>query len=669
MTYKPLTRWPEISRNPADIRKLHKLHNTNDAAGTGTGADAPLIGLDLEWDERYGQPTILGVSNGEITVSCEYSEGRSHLINLLRLHPGTVLAGHNIVGADYFVLRDEGINIPLEQLEDTIIYHWLLNPHLCKATGKSALEEDADEKRGRGFMNLGTFSSIYTSLPYWKECAKEACGAGTPCPKHNVFLYNGADALAPVLALPAVKRLAKLRGVAHLYPLHRELAYVLAQMSRAGVLVDVPYVAKLREEFEQAKVQVAEELPFNPKSPAAVRAYFRERGITLKDAQEQTIRDAVEEFGDAAPEELVRLLEYKELGNGPDRWFAPRRWTGKEWKGFVDENGYIHAHIGPFTSSGRLQCSSPNLQNTAKRRIDRKTGENLGKKIRRAVIAPPGHYLIKGDFSNAENRVMLYHAGYDIPRDLDLHAWVMELMGLTEQDEFAIRMGGAREGAKSVQHSSNYGEGLSLLDPGSLGKERIRKEIARGARIVHPKWTFNRKIVTFTGINLAERAWGEATYENRRKALEIQERYFGRFPKLRELQQRITKQAELEKMVRPPHGYTLLSYGHDADRIKTALAVWGSQPVAHFTKLALVSLWRKYESGELPMRPILQIHDEILCVVPDTVPPLTAANWLRENMEITTPEMPGFSLPVDVAYSLPKDGTPSNWRDMTKVKW
>jgi DNA polymerase I-like protein with 3'-5' exonuclease and polymerase domains len=961
-----------VSREPADIEKLY--------------GKSPL-GLDLEWNAD-GLPRIIGLSDGKLHVSVPYAEGRIYFLRLLTKFPSTAFVGHNIVGADLAVLAKDGIHIQLNMVEDTIIRHWLVNPHLSKGTGKSALEEDEGEKRGRGFNNLGTMASIYTNLPHWKDCRLEGCTG--PCPIHDEYGYNGLDSAAPVLALPALKRTMALRNIEHLYGMHRRLAWRLNQMREFGVHVDIPYIETLRREFDADKATLAQTFSFNPDSPQQVKLYFRDRfNLSLIDAKEQTVRDLVDTLGeDDAPDELIHLLDYKELGNGPDRWFKPQyRDKNGYVKGFMDVRGYVHPFIGFYTSSSRLMSSSPNFQNVAKRRVSRKIcecgmlalahrenalghkfkGESIGKKIRRAIIAPEGYYIVRADFSNAEGRTVLYLSGYESPK-VDMHEYMRQNIGLTEDESFSIALGGAREAAKSVTHAcvthdheyltpngwkyiseyvagekiaqwdagkitfveptayhkyafdgelnsihgtalsaittdehkwpvlisgtdggrtyekwhrvespvlssgkipvsgvlegnevegysdllikqavaiqadgsygarggvrfhlvkprkqkrleelfgvqgtpckdhpgagrqyyiaksksrgnpflddkkqftkrlldlsqrqrelflaevllwdgsqsggkqnakvyvnknyesvrwvqtiahlsghealarlwhgdeygwtvrfnrrkyadvkslektttpycgsvycftvpsgyfvikhdnrisitgnSNYLEGLQLKSEYELRhNERLRKEIDNGARLVYWDWRFGGKVVTLTGVNLSRRAFGEATLENRAKANAVVSRYIDRaFPAIRDFQRKVTRQVEAEGVVRPPHGYTLLSYGASAeDQIKQAVATYGQQPTAHISKLAILSLWDDFDAGG-GLRPILQVHDELLTYARADMNPTDAMAHLKKHMEIETKEMPGFIIPAEASYG-------KSWADQTK---
>lgn len=549
----------------------------------------------------------------------------------------------------------------------------------CKMSGKSVLDDDEDERKGRGFMNLGTMLSLYTDLPHYKSCKEvthidyetEETGAlyktgkrkgetktrrkkvictdvkcTGACPVHRPFEYNALDSIGPVLALPGLLYHSKLRGVDHLYPLHRDLAAVLVKIRERGVPINEEYVEnELRSIWKWRRDKIKENLPFSPTSGKQIMDWCKAAGINISNTQESTIRELTED--PTCPDEIHQLLEYKEEGNGPDRWFGEK---------YV-KDGWAHPRLGIFTSSGRFNCSGPNYQNIAKRRVDRKTGENIDNKFRKAIEAPEGYYLYASDYNSAENRVFLYLAGYPtLDRTIDFHTWMAENLSIKKKDPFALSLGSPRDAAKSVTHATDYLEGLSLLVPESLRSTKIRREIELGARIVFPKWTFEGRVVTFTGINLAKRAFGSASWENRKKALDAQQRYFAEFPKIRDLQKRITDQCQNELAVRPPHGYYTLSYGHMEDRLKTAAAIWGSQVVAHYTKLALLRL-----ESDGRILPILQVHDEIVGLADARHEPSTVKGWIQEGMEFDTNETPGLVIPTKVKVG-------RNWAEMKEVE-
>lgn len=637
--------WPIVHRDPAAISSL---------------VPAPHLSLDFEWDIRTGKPTILGLCDGIRTVSVPYEQGKRPFQELLSRYSSCRTLGHNVISADLPVAASEGITIPLTSVDDTILWHWLTNMSLCKGTKKA--DDEEGEKRGRGFMNLYAACSAHLAVPNWKQCiGEEQCLAeDRPCPKHKVFDYNGNDCYWPLKAFPLMHRRAQMLGVDKLYPLHRDLVAVLGKMRERGVYVDVPYVDRLREEFKADWERIEKLLPFNPNSPPQIKKYFAGKGIELVNTQQATLEEAADENDDP---ELDRLVQYGQLGNGADRWFAPLTFNYKknEWEGFVDSNGFIHPNLQVFTSTGRLACSNPNLQNISHRPKKHEKGlpaaQTLQGRIRRALVAPEGYYIMEADYSNAENRVMLHLAGHSVPEGIDLHSWVAEIAEFKKDDPFCLKEGSPRQAAKTVQHGNFYGEGLSLITPQEYRSSRIQNEISKGVRIAYPDWKFGDQIVTFTGINFARRAFGNASFENRVRANTIIGKLFARFPGVRELQKKISKMVENERCVRNEAGYVLASYGYPAERIKTALAFTGSNPVAHATKLTLTDFHPNLDAR-------LQIHDSIFCYVDKRHDPQTAKKWFQECMQVEVATERGpLRIPIDCKAGYNGE----SWGELKKV--
>jgi hypothetical protein len=654
--YQPV--FPVVERQASAIDKLRP----------------PFLGTDMEWDIQTGRPTIIGVSDGTTTVSTAFDSGWPHVCALLDRYPGAwTFVGHNLVQAERPIFERFGRQIPLEKIQDTIAWHYLTSAHLCKAGGSKKGDNNDINVRGGGFMNIWTMCSIWTSLARWKDCTGPGCpNSGLPCPHHDPFGYNGIDSLGPLLALKPMIARAKLLGVDKLYPLHLALLDQFQIMKERGVWVNRDYISQLRAAFllekekmwgQDQKKPTADSMPFNPRAHLQVKKFFSEKyDIHLPDTEEETIREYTAENPEIV--ELQNLLAYKELGNGPDRWYADKSWSGTEWEGYVvdqgDGLGTIHPNLNYFTCTGRLACNDPNMLNIEKRRIDRATGEHVGERLRQAVVAPPGYNLYSADFRNAENFSFLILAGYkEIPKG-DLHTWMVANIGIKETDEFALRLGGAREASKTVTHASDYCEGLDLITPERAKSKRIAAEIAAGARIVFDDWKFQDARVSFTGSNLARRAWGSATWENRRKALEMLERYLGKngaFPKIRELQKRIFKQVEVHGAVITPEAYYLSSYDRrQEDRLKTACAFFGQNPVAHRLKLSLLKL-EEHPS----LIPVLPVHDEQVVYADARHDPKKVKGWIEDAMVFETPEIPGLKIPIKCKVG-------HNWRAMQTIE-
>ena len=71
----------------------------------------------------------------------------------------------------------------------------------------------------------------------------------------------------------------------------------------------------------------------------------------------------------------------------------------------VDESGRLHTtYAQSVAATGRLSSADPNLQNIPIRTA-------LGRRIRRAFVAPPGKLLLAADYSQVELRILAHVSG------------------------------------------------------------------------------------------------------------------------------------------------------------------------------------------------------------------------------------------------------------------
>ena len=199
------------------------------------------------------------------------------------------------------------------------------------------------------------------------------------------------------------------------------LVHVLARMEQAGVKIDTAALAKMSTELEreissQAKqIYEAAGMEFNVGSPKQLGDVLFNRMNLPKPVKYgkgrmiSTAVDVLEELAENHP--IARMvLDYRQLT--------------KLKSTYVDAlpvlinptTGRLHTTFGQTgTATGRLSSANPNLQNIPIR-------TELGRGIRAAFIAEPGHVLLTADYSQIELR-LLAHFSHDSLLRRSLSSW------------------------------------------------------------------------------------------------------------------------------------------------------------------------------------------------------------------------------------------------------
>src|SRR5262245_33486546 len=254
-------------------------------------------------------------------------------------------------------------------------------------------------------------------LGYKALTEEDVCGRGAKAvPLARIApaaLLNYAGERAD-LARQLSARLAPLVVTDGLEPIYRELEMplvpILADMERIGIRVDRAALARQSERLERQLAGYTTRIfelagePFNINSPPQLgKVLFEKLQLTAgkktgKTRAQSTAADVLEEL--ALTHELPRLV--------------------LEWRGlhklkstYIDalplmvhaDTGRVHTCFNQaVAATGRLSSSDPNLQNIPIR-------TELGRQIRRAFVAEPGHVLISADYSQIELRVLAHMAG------------------------------------------------------------------------------------------------------------------------------------------------------------------------------------------------------------------------------------------------------------------
>ena len=228
-----------------------------------------------------------------------------------------------------------------------------------------------------------------------------------------------------------------------------------------------------------------------------------------------------------------------------------------------------------IASTGRLSSNDPNLQN-----IPIRTEE--GSRIRHAFIAEPGHVLVSADYSQIELRLLAHVA--DLPVLRESFANGEDIHARTASEVFGVPMAGmdpmTRRRAKAINFGIIYG---------------------------------------ISGFGLA-RQLGISPGEARGYI----DRYFERYPGIRDYMERTKEEARIKGYVVSPFGRRCWVPGI-ADKNGARRAYAERQAInaplqggaADIIKRAMVRLPAALRRRGLRSRLLLQVHDELLFEAPE----------------------------------------------------
>jgi DNA polymerase I len=239
---------------------------------------------------------------------------------------------------------------------------------------------------------------------------------------------------------------------------------VLVAVERAGVRIDRPALQAQSRKVEtelaerSAQIYALAGMEFNINSP-------KQLSEILFDKMQLPVLKRT--GASRAPSTAVEVLEELALTHDLPRLILQWRELMKLKGTYIDalpqlvnpETGRVHTSLNQAgAATGRLSSSDPNLQN-----IPIKTA--LGREIRRAFIADPGHVLISADYSQIELRVLAHIAEDEtlieaFRRGDDIHdQTALKVFGT----DSAMDRHKQRSVAKMVNYALLYGKGAFTL--------------------------------------------------------------------------------------------------------------------------------------------------------------------------------------------------------------
>jgi DNA polymerase I len=396
------------------------------------------------------------------------------------------------------------------------------------------------------------------------------------------------------------------------------LVPVLARMEDAGVKIDLAALEEMSGKLQREAASKARDIhercrmEFNINSPKQLGdVLFNKLGLPMpvKYGKGKKISTAVDVLeGLAAEHEVPRLvLEYRQLTKLKSTYVDALPALIRS------QSGRVHTTFGQTgTATGRLSSTNPNLQNIPIR-------TELGREIRAAFIAEPGHVLLAADYSQIELR-LLAHFSKDkllveaFRRGDDIHT-------LTASQVFGVPplmvTSDHRRQAKVVNFGIVYGLSAFGLS------QQLGIEPAEARKFIDAY--FER----YAGV----RAFIDATLEQTRRDQKVKT-LFGRIRPIPDINSKNATQ----------RGF--------AERTAVNTPLQGT--AADLIKLAMIRIDEEMRQRGLKSRMTLQVHDELVFEVPEreveVMKPL-----VRRHME----EAHALAVPLLVEI-----GVGRNWRDM-----
>ncbi|MFM5913396.1 MAG: DNA polymerase I [Chakrabartia godavariana] len=513
--------------------------------------------------------------------------------------PSVLKVGHNIK-YDLNVLERYGIRVA--PIDDTMVMSFDL---------------DAG-KRNHGMDELALTHFGHTCIAF-----KDVCGTGKNQLTFNqvdlkeATRYAAEDADVTLRLWQWLKPRLSAEKVTRVYErVDRPLVQVLARMEREGIKVDRDELARMSAEFAEGCARLEGEIhevagqPFAVGSPKQLgEILFGKMGLKGgkkgKSGDYSTDVTVLEKLAEDGVEIARKVLDWRQLSK------LKSTYTDALQQQINPKTGRVHTSYSlTGAQTGRLSSNDPNLQNIPIR-------TEIGRRIREAFVAEPGHVLLSADYSQIELRLAAHMA--DVPALKDAFANGEDIHARTAQELFGEVNRDTRGRAKTINFSLLYG----ISRWGLAGRLGIGADEAQAM--------IDRYFERFPGIN----QYISRTLQSARET-GFTETLFGR----RTHFTRITSQNQTERAGSERAAINAPIQGTSADIIKRAM-------VRMLPALA--------DAGLPQVKMLLQVHDELVFELPEA--DVAAASKVIERVMAEAAE-PLVKLDVPLGVEI---GTGANW--------
>ena len=385
-------------------------------------------------------------------------------------------------------------------------------------------------------------------------------------------------ALAAALYRALAPKLEELDMHELYYGLELPLCPVLAEMERAGMLVDRRALADFgilldgRIQADEALIYELAGEEFNINSTQQFgRILFDKLGLPpVKKTKTgySTNADVLEKLRDKHPI-VEAVLDYRQLAKLKSTYVDGLTKV-------IAADGRIHTSFqNTVTATGRLSSTEPNLQNSPVR-------TELGAELRKMFVAPAGRVLVDADYSQIELRLLAHIAG----------------------DEHMIAAFRTGEDIHTVTASQVFG----------VPPEQVTHEMRRRAKAV------NFGIV----YGISDFSLSQDIGVTRAEAKAYMEKYFEKYSGVHAYMTQVVERAKADGYVSTLMGrrrwlpelkssnFNLRSFG---ERVALNMPIQGT--AADLIKKAMLRVDGRLRREGLEARLVLQVHDELIVECPE----------------------------------------------------
>ncbi len=404
------------------------------------------------------------------------------------------------------------------------------------------------------------------------------------------------------------------------FDIEKPLLPIVRKMGERGIAIDLSYLKALSAEYHESLASIERDIHglagevFNINSP-------RQLSVILFEKLNLSLKNHKKTEGGVKSTRESELEKMKELHPIVERILAHRE-LQKLLSTYIDtiptlvgEDGRLHARfLQAGAATGRMASENPNVQNIPIK-------SELGRRIRRAFIAAPGHLLAAFDYSQIELRVAAF-----LSKDPKL----IEI----------FREGGDIHTAVAAQVFK-------------VPREKVDKEMRRRAKII------NFGILYGMGVNALKGNLGTT----RAEAQQFYNEYFETFSVLASYLDKVKAEAERR-------GYTETYFGRrryfsgikspipyikaSSERMAINAPIQGTQ--ADIIKIAMAKIDSELSKRGLKEKVhlILQVHDELVYEI-ENENLSEAAPFIQSIMEGVLPPESIEGIPLTVGFSSGRD--------------